>query len=101
MSITTNPKDKRLGRGVDKKPVDQQEVYLVLSEEEKDKGFMRPLRKSYIHSKCGTTTTMSLKICETYAVNPKFYGSTYCCSCRMHLPVSEFKWSEDGEVVGS
>lgn len=101
MSTTTDPKHPKLGIGVDKEPVDQQEVYLVLSEEEKDKGFMRPLRRSYKHSKCGATTSMSLEISETYAVDPFFYGSTYCLECRIHLPVSEFNWVEDGEVVGS
>lgn len=26
-------------------------------------------------------------LAETYAREPGFYGSTYCCSCRMHRPV--------------
>lgn len=49
---------------------------------------------------CGTTTTMGDAIAETYARNPKFYGSTYCVHCAKHLPVEEFTW-EDGTVVGS
>jgi hypothetical protein len=44
---------------------------------------------------------MGLALCETYARNPKFYGSTYCATCQMHKPVGEFTWIEDGEVVGS
>lgn len=32
MSLTTDPNDPRLTRGVDEKPVQQAEVYLVLSE---------------------------------------------------------------------
>lgn len=101
MSHTTDPNDPRLGRGVDSEPIPQHEVYLILSEEERAKGFVRPLRTSYIHGKCGVETTMSLPLSETYARDPKFYGATYCCGCRMHLPVGEFTWSKDGQVVGS
>lgn len=101
MSLTTDPKHPDLGHGVDTKKIPQHDVYLVLSDEEIAKGFVRPLRRSYVHDKCGETTTMGLKLCETYAREPKFYGSTYCTHCSMHLPVAEFKWSEDGAVVGS
>ncbi len=101
MSLTTDPTDPELGRGVDASPVPQNKKYLVLSPEERAKGFQRPLRRSYVHDKCGVQTTMGLALCETYAAHPKFYGSTYCVGCSMHLPVSEFKWCEDGEVVGS
>lgn len=101
MSYTNDPTDPRLGHGVDKEPMDQHEVYLVLSEEERAKGFVRPLRRSYIHEKCGAKTSMGLALCETYARDPQFYGSTYCTNCSMHLPVGDFKWSEDGAVVGT
>ena len=101
MPTTTDSKDKRLTRGVDKKPVEQAEAYLVLSKDELGKGFTRPLRFSYTHTKCGAKTSMSQSISETYARDPKFYGSTYCVGCKMHLPVNEFTWTDDGEVVGS
>jgi hypothetical protein len=99
--LTTDPNDPRLGHGADTTPGPQNEVYLVLSEEERKKGFVRPLRRSYKHKTCGTVTSMGLALCETYARDPYFYGSTYCVGCQMHLPVSEFTWVEDGEVVGS
>lgn len=152
--LTDDPKDPRLTRGVDTAPAPQAPVYLVLSEAERAKGFVRPLRRSYRHvgqrpmhplrdltaeereryeqfgyvkfeaypqprpdgssvvgrfwtladldkKTCGTTTNMALPLCETYARDPHFYGSTYCCGCRMHLPVAEFVWEEDGQVVGS
>jgi hypothetical protein len=74
----------------------------VLSSDERAKGFVRPLRRAYVHNKgCGALTTMGMALCETYARDPHFYGSTYCCGCRMHRPVGEFVWDEDGEVVGS
>lgn len=84
-------------------PDGMQEVYLVLSEEERKKGFVRPFRNKYIHNKCGVETTMGQALSETYARNPKFYGATYCVGskCKTHFSVSEFIWSEDGKVVGS
>jgi len=127
----------------------QNEAYLVLSGEEKLKGFVRPLRTEYKHtgirpvhptreltteeherydkfgyvlfevypgennsvtgrfwtkeqlnSGCGAMTTMHISIAETYARDPKFYGSTFCVKCQKHLPVAEFKWL-DGTEVGS
>lgn len=103
--LTTNPNDPRLGHGADDKPVPQQEVYLVLSKEEREKGFVRPYRDAYRHNSCGHITTMGRELSETYARNPKFYGSTYCTYCEMHRPVSEFTWYEmDGSevaIVGS
>lgn len=49
MSLTDDPKDPRLTRGVDSAPVDQAPVYLVLSEAERAKGFVRPVRDAYRH----------------------------------------------------
>ena len=100
-SLTTDPSDPKLGRGVDTEKVEQHEKYLVLSDEEKAKGFVRPVRQSYVHKECGVLTSMGLSIAETYARDPKFYGSTYCCGCSKHLPVSEFVWNDSEELVGS
>lgn len=151
MSFTTDPNDPRLDRTVNPNPAPPNEVYLILSEEERRKGFVRPVRRSYIHvgvvpkyptrklteeeqtryaglgyelfeeypesespltgmfwtkerldaKVCMATTTMSEELCETYARDPKFYGYTYCATCRKHLPVAEFRWREDGAEVGS
>jgi hypothetical protein len=90
----------------------QQKDYLVLSDEERAKGFVRPVRQSYIHLACGCKTTMGIKIAETYARNPKFYSRTFCCNCGTHFPLFEgyrlpesdgwaFLWHPDGEPVGS
>lgn len=103
--LTTDPKHEDLGHGSDDKPVPQNKCYLVLSEEERAKGFVRPVRLSYIHDKgCGTRTTMGKALAETYARNPHFYGSTYCCGCSMHRPVGEdgeFVWDGTQERVGT
>lgn len=46
MPLTVDPDDPRLKVT---RPDGQQEAYLVLSEEERAKGFVRPLRYSYVH----------------------------------------------------
>ncbi len=82
----------------------QQKDYVVLSDEERKKGFVRPVRRSYKHLKCGTVTTMGYAIAETYAREPQFYSGTFCCQCRSHFPVGaegEFVWVDDGTKVGT
>lgn len=125
--------------------------YWVLSKEERAKGFVRPVRRTYIHvgpkppgslrdltpeeavryeksnyfkfepypeselprtgrfwtreelnrvGGCRQRTNMALPLAETYASNPKFYGATFCATCKKHYPVAEFRW-EDGSIVGS
>lgn len=127
----------------------QHEAYIVLSAEERAKGYVAPLRTTYTHhgirpsgptreltereeaahighgyvlfeeypesespkvgrywtrhqldSGCGKPTIIVPAIAETYARDPSFYGSTFCCHCKEHLPLEEFEWS-DGTVVGS
>lgn len=48
MSLTTDINDPKLKEGK-KNKTGQHEVYLVLSEEERAKGFVRPYRNSYRH----------------------------------------------------
>lgn len=104
--VTSDPNDPNLTHGaesLDDAPVPQASVYLVLSEEERAKGFIRPLRLSYVHEYCGSATTMSMTIAETYATQPDFYGATYCVKCGVHRPVGakgEFVW-DDGTKVGT
>lgn len=171
MSLTTDPNDPKLKEG-QKNETGQHEIYLVLSEEERVQGFVRPYRDAYKHvgrkvepveikgeilsleegvkdcsewaknhytkangyaaylkypesesplvgtflkiqeyqaikekkeyvGGCGSVTTMGKALSETYARDPKFYGATFCCNCNKHLPVGEFVWTADGEIVGS
>jgi hypothetical protein len=136
----------------------QQKGYVVLSEAERAKGFVRPIRYSYVHvglpapkgelrdlteeeharyggkfgyvkfepygpdrapvtgkfwtqkeldklgAGCGVMTTMSTKIAETYARDPKFYGGTFCAGCKAHFAVGEygeFVWVDTNIRVGS
>lgn len=88
------------GINVPQGPGLQNKAYIVMSDEERAKGFVRPVRSAYVHNKCLTRTTMGNKLAETYAANPKFYGSTWCCGCATHAPVAEFQWL-DGQMVGS
>lgn len=102
MAIVTDPNDvhpEKIG------PDGQQENYLVLSEEERKKGFLRPYRDTYKHLLCGTTTKMGTALSETYARDPSFYGGTFCVNCHRHfnlkLPDGDyaFRWL-DGHGVG-
>lgn len=79
----------------------QQEGYVVLAEEERAKGFVRPVRRSYQHLKCGTVTTMAKVIAESYARDPNFYSGGFCCGCRTHFPNEEFVWDGTSEKVGT
>lgn len=105
MGVTDNRNDPRLTRGVDDAPIGgQAEVYLVLSDEERAKGFVRPVRRAYIHLTCGSLTTMGQALAETYARDPKFYGATFCVHCDMHRPVGEdgeFVWDGTDQKVGT
>jgi len=131
-------------------------VYLVLSDGERDKGFVRPVRRAYMHVGppgprfpllelteeqherydeygyvkyeeypdeveglgrywtqarldkvgvgCRVVTYMGQELAETYARQPGFYGSTWCCGCNTHLPVGadgEFVWDGTDEKVGT
>jgi hypothetical protein len=92
----------------------QQKGYVVLTPVERARGFVRPVRDTYVHvgrltgadqkqrsGGCGTETRMGLAIAETYAREPKFYSGTFCCFCRKHLPFDEFVWKGTDEQVGS
>jgi hypothetical protein len=54
---------------------------------------------------CGTLTQMPRACAETYAVQPGYYGSTFCCGCHAYFPVGrggEFVWDyESMQRVGT
>lgn len=82
----------------------QQKGYVVLSEEERAKGFVRPVRRSYLHQKCGAVTTMGQALAETYAADPYFYSGTFCVACGSHFLVGEdgqFVWDGTDIKVGT
>ncbi len=144
------------------KPNGQHVSYWILSEDERAKGFVRPVRRSYTHvgapgpqhptrpineadarerdlaiaygyvsfeayppeanegsvtgcywtrarldragKGCGTVTTMTQELAETYARKPDFYAATFCYGCGKHLPVGkagEFVWDGTTERVGT
>ena len=104
MGLTTDRSDPGLNKHL---PNGQQEKYLVLSEEERNRGYVRPVRTEYIHLACNTITTMNQQISETYARDPKFYGGTFCVGCGKHFPLIKedgthaFEWIVDNQPVGS
>jgi hypothetical protein len=82
-----------------------QKGYVVLSSDDRAMGeYIRPIRRAYIHEKCGGLTTISLSIAQTYALNPEFYSGTFCAVCKAHFPTGkdgEFMWDGTTEKVGT
>ncbi len=106
--MTTDRNDPQLREIHESGPLKgQQKTYLILSDEERNKGFVRPVRRSYIHVACGAVTRMGQDIAETYARDPKFYGGTFCVHCGTHFRLTNpdgspaFLWDRDGDPVGS
>jgi len=82
----------------------QQKAYVVLSENERKKGFVEPVRLRYVHTTCAGVTQISLPIAETYARDPSFYNGTFCIHCGGHFPVGadgEFYWDGTNQKVGT
>ena len=82
----------------------QQKAYVVLSADERAKGFVRAVRRSYFHERCGSVTTMGQALAETYAREPAFYSGTFCATCSSHFSVGkegEFVWDGTTEKVGT
>lgn len=82
-------------------PNGQQKAYVILSEDERKKGFVRSVRDTYTHKSCGADTKMGLVLAETYARDPSFYNGTFCSMCAGHFPLDEFVWTDTDETVGS
>lgn len=78
-----------------------QKGYVVLSAEERAKGWVRPYRDSYVHKTCGVLTKMGRSLSETYARDPHFYSGTFCAGCGAHFPLDQFTWADTTEQVGS
>ena len=82
----------------------QKADHWVLCPEDRAKGRVEPYRDSYIHEKCGVLTRMPAACAETYAVQPEYYGSTFCCGCGGYFPVGErgeFVWDASSQKVGT
>lgn len=79
----------------------QQRGYVVLSAEERAKGFVNPVRRTYTHTPCGCDTSMGLALAETYARDPEFYSGTFCVFCKQHFPLHEFVWQGTTERLGA
>ena len=86
-----------------------QRDYVVLSKAERAKGFVKPVRHSYIHAfpsevdrqvGCGAETRMGTALAETYARDPRFYNGTYCVGCKAHFPLNQFIWDGGGDLKG-
>lgn len=98
-ACTTSGEPVEKVRAEQAEPTGQHKAYLILCDEERERGFIKPYRDSYRHKTCGTVTRMSRPIAETYARDPFFYGATFCVGCNVHLRLSEFTWEPDGEPM--
>lgn len=73
----------------------QQNHYPTLPPEERYSGSLQGVPQHYLHTACGTVTTMPEDIIRTYLVNPFFYGySSFCCGCNKHVSAKELTWTE-------
>lgn len=88
MSLTTDKDHPDLGRGADQGQVPQNKVYLVLSDEEKAKGFVRPVRISYIHK--GRLYDKGIEILE----KPELIGD------KEYVAIAAVLLNEDGSRKG-
>ena len=79
----------------------QQLAYVVLSDDERAKGFVEPVRTKYVHKRCGGVTVIGTQIAETYARDPSFYNGTFCAVCKAHFRLAEFVWDGTDYTVGS
>ena len=80
----------------------QSASYWIMSPEERAKGFVRPVGFAYWHDRCGTVTSMTRDIAETFARDPKFYGTTFCVQCGGQFAIGrngQFFWMDGGEVT--
>ena len=50
---------------------------------------------------CQGVTSLPRLVAETFAVNPKYYGKTFCAVCGVYLNVDQFVWDGTNERVGS
>lgn len=112
MSLTTDPNAPCLGRGVDKEEVGQNECYLVLSEEEIKKGYVRPVRTKYEHRgkdlrSFGIPKILSAEIQEDYKEQgyyayaealPEYREKTHCIGS--YLSRYDFETYKDGFAGG-
>lgn len=96
---TTSGENPAKVRSEQTEKVGQHKAYLILCDEEREKGFVKPVRHSYLHKPCGTETRMGNAIAETYARDPHFYGATFCVGCNAHYPLSQFSWLPDHEPM--
>jgi hypothetical protein len=82
----------------------QHKAYWVLSEAERAKGFVRPVRDRYRHETCGSVTTMGRALSETYAREPGFYGrpsARAAANTSLLARTASSCGLDDGEKVGT
>jgi len=82
---------------------------ITLTDDERAKGFVRPVRPSYTHvgpedgssPGCGKPTTIPGRTAENFARDTGHYSTTFCPTCKSHFPVAHYVWTGTDERVGS
>lgn len=104
MTLTSDPNDPRLGRGTGGDGMNA--AYLILSDEERAKGFVRPVRRAYMHvgrGICGEPSDLLERIAEgESSIVPPAGTVAYLCSglpghegdCTVHMPVTALQLAE-------
>lgn len=94
--LTDDPTDPGLTRGVDSEPVEQAEAYLVLSEEERAQGYVRPFRSSYVHVGAGGPKYPLRPVTEEEAERYAPFGYAYFEEYpESESPVTGSFWSQE------
>lgn len=63
--------------------------------------FVQPVRNSYIHKECDSTTTMANDLAESFARDPTQYSKTFCSNCGDYFSLHEFVWEENDQLMST
>jgi len=70
----------------------QQKGYVVLTAEERAKGFVKPVRGIVYPQGLRLPDEYGTALAETYARNPWFLQRHVCCACGAHFDLNQFHW---------
>ena len=94
------PEDKKVEPQI-KPPIIPQKTKDMITDTEKARGFVRPIRSVIVHKACGERNVLTDAVAEMYARDPKGNTNALCVACGNYFPVVEFNWEGIEEKVGS
>jgi hypothetical protein len=72
-----------------------------LTQTEINMGYVRPIRRVFVHSVCGMTTPLGGPLVARFAREPDFLLRVYCQQHGTASNADQFTWAEDSQTVGS